>query len=552
MPTIISGKWIDILQRKITGGFFTLSEGKIQSFTAADKYEDRFILPGFTDAHIHIESSMLVPYEFARVALQHGTVATISDPHEIANVCGTRGVLYMLENARDAKLKFHFGAPSCVPATNFESAGAVLGPEDVLALLQRDDIYYLSEMMNYPGVLFNDPDVLQKIAYAQQCNKPVDGHAPGLRGEDAARYIAAGISTDHECFTLEEALDKIQHGMKILIREGSAARNFNALHPLLKSHPEMCMFCCDDKHPDELLAGHINVHVARAVALGYDLYDVLYAACIHPKYHYTMRQGILRTGDPADFIIIDNIADFKVLETWIDGACVYKDGICSLPAKTHPRINQFTASAITPGDLAVKAEGTMLRVIEAYDGQLITGEHHQPAKTENGNCVSDPANDILKIAVVNRYRKEPPALAFIKNFGLERGAIASSVAHDSHNIIVVGADDASMAKAVNLLMAHEGGLSLVDGEEEICIGLPVAGLMSDKDCKTIGHAYASIDEKAKLLGSSLRAPYMSLSFMALLVIPQLKLSDKGLFDGKAFQFTTNFVELRGGGFESRC
>lgn len=541
MEKTISGQWIDIENRCIKRGYFTISDGRIESFTEATVNENRFILPGFTDAHIHIESSMLVPYEFARVALGHGTIATISDPHEIANVNGVKGVHYMLENAHDAKLKFHFGAPSCVPATNFESAGAVLGPEEVLSLLQRDDIYYLSEMMNYPGVLFNDPDVMKKIAYAQQCRKPVDGHAPGLRGEEAARYIAAGISTDHECFTLEEALDKIQHGMKILIREGSAARNFNALHPLLKSHPEMCMFCCDDKHPDELLAGHINVHVARAVALGYDLYDVLYAACIHPKYHYNMRHGILRNGDPADFIIVENTADFKVLETWIDGACVYKDGHCNLSPKTHPLINQFTASSITPGDFTVKAEGELLRVIEVYDGQLITGEHHQPAKRENGNCVSDPANDILKIAVVNRYRQEQPAVAFIKNFGLERGAIASSVAHDSHNIIVVGADDTSMAKAVNLLMQHEGGLSLVDGEEEICIGLPVAGLMSDKDCNTIGHAYAAIDEKAKQLGSSLRAPYMSLSFMALLVIPQLKLSDKGLFDGKTFQFTSNFV-----------
>lgn len=541
MRITISGKWIDIEQRKIKGGFFTLEAGKVVGFTESEVYEDRFILPGFTDAHIHIESSMLVPYEFARVALKHGTVATISDPHEIANVCGLDGILYMLNNAKDARLKFHFGAPSCVPATNFESAGAVIGADDILQLLQRDDIYYLSEMMNYPGVLFKDPEVMQKIAHAHACGKPVDGHAPGLRGDDAARYIQAGITTDHECFTLDEALEKINHGMKILIREGSAARNFDALHPLLKMHPAMCMFCCDDKHPDELLHGHINQHVTRAIALGYDLFDVLFAACIHPKQHYNMRQGILRPGDPADFIIVDNTADFKVLETWIDGVSVYKEGKCSLPPKTHLRINQFTASSISPEDLAVKAEGTMLRVIEVYDGQLITGEAHVSAKKENGRIITDTENDLLKIAVINRYKESPPAIAFIKNFGLERGAIASSVAHDSHNIIVVGADDASMSKAVNLLMQHEGGLSLVDGEEEITIGLPVAGLMSDKDCETIGHAYADIDKKAKTLGSNLRAPYMSLSFMALLVIPELKLSDKGLFDGKTFRFTNVFV-----------
>lgn len=541
MRITISGKWIDIEQRKIKGGFFTLEAGKVVGFTESEVYEDRFILPGFTDAHIHIESSMLVPYEFARVALKHGTVATISDPHEIANVCGLDGILYMLNNAKDARLKFHFGAPSCVPATNFESTGAVIGADDILQLLQRDDIYYLSEMMNYPGVLFKDPEVMQKIAHAHACGKPVDGHAPGLRGEDAARYIQAGITTDHECFTLDEALEKINHGMKILIREGSAARNFDALHPLLKMHPAMCMFCCDDKHPDELLHGHINRHVTRAIALGYDLFDVLFAACIHPKQHYNMRQGILRPGDPADFIIVDNTADFKVLETWIDGVCVYKDGNCNLPPKTHLRINQFTASSIAPEDLAVKAEGTMLRVIEVYDGQLITGEAHVSAKKENGMIITDTENDLLKIAVINRYKESPPAIAFIKNFGLERGAIASSVAHDSHNIIVVGADDTSMSKAVNLLMQHEGGLSLVDGEEEITIGLPVAGLMSDKDCETIGLAYADIDKKAKTLGSTLRAPYMSLSFMALLVIPELKLSDKGLFDGKTFRFTNVFV-----------
>lgn len=541
MKYAISGKWIDISGKRIVKGRFHIEEGKISSFEETEDADDVFILPGFTDAHIHIESSMLVPYEFARVALTHGTVATVSDPHEIANVLGTSGVHYMLENARNAKLKFHFGAPSCVPATSFESAGAEMGPDAVEELLKRDDIYYLSEMMNYPGVLFEDPDVMKKIAFAKKYCKPVDGHAPGLRGDDAKKYIAAGISTDHECFTLEEALEKIQHGMKILIREGSAARNYDALHPLLKSHPSSCMFCCDDKHPDELLLGHINLHVARSLALGYDLFDVLYAACIHPVLHYKLRSGILRPGDPADFILINNTADFKVLRTYIDGECVAENGVSVLPPAAHTPVNNFHAWSLHPHDFNIPAESSFVRAIEVYDGQLITGEMQVAIENNNGNASPDPSRDLLKIAVVNRYAKSKPAVAFIRNFGLKRGAIASSVAHDSHNIIVVGADDDSIAKAANLLMEHTGGLSLVDGPEEMTIALPIAGLMSDRDCATIGKAYAAIDKKAKELGSTLRAPYMSLSFMALLVIPQLKLSDKGLFDGKDFRFVPLFL-----------
>lgn len=541
MEYAISGKWIDIIGRRIVKGRFHIQNGTIRSFEETETADDVYILPGFTDAHIHIESSMLVPYEFARVALTHGTVATVSDPHEIANVLGTSGVYYMLENAQHAKLKFHFGAPSCVPATSFESAGAEMGPDAVEELLKRDDIYYLSEMMNYPGVLFEDPDVMKKIALAKKYDKPVDGHAPGLRGDDAKKYIAAGISTDHECFTLEEALEKIQHGMKILIREGSAARNFDALHPLLKSHPASCMFCCDDKHPDELLLGHINLHVARSLALGYDLFDVLYAACIHPVLHYKLRSGILRPGDPADFILINNTADFKVLRTYIDGEVVAENGTCVLPPATHPTVNNFHSRILQPDEFSIPATSAFVRAIEVYDGQLITGEVQVAIENLQGFVHPDPSRDLLKIAVVNRYAKSQPAVAFIKNFGLKRGAIASSVAHDSHNIIVVGADDESICRAANLLMEHTGGLSLVDGPEEMTIALPIAGLMSDRDCATIGKAYAAIDKQAKALGSALRAPYMSLSFMALLVIPQLKLSDKGLFDGKDFRFVPLFL-----------
>ncbi|MBL7924287.1 MAG: adenine deaminase [Bacteroidia bacterium] len=542
LTTRLSGKWLDILQRRIRPGHFHIENGKIISFEDAAVEEDLFILPGFIDAHIHIESSMLVPYEFARIALVHGTVATVSDPHEIANVMGLDGVHYMLENARGAFLKFNFGAPSCVPATSFESAGARLGPKEVESLLQRDDILYLSEMMNYPGVLSGDEEVMEKIKMARRYGKPVDGHAPGLKGEDAKRYIGAGISTDHECFTLEEALGKIGHGMKILIREGSAARNFDALHPLLGTHPAQCMFCSDDKHPDELLIGHINQLVARSVALGYELFDILYAACIHPVLHYKLPVGLLQPGDPADFILTRNLSDFRIEKTYINGVCVAEHGKSILPPKAHALVNHFHTTLTRADDFRIPAPSEKIRLIEVYDGQLITGESVVQATSENGYLVPDTGRDILKIAVVNRYAKEKPACAFIKNFGLERGAIASSVAHDSHNIIVVGADDESICRAVNLLVAHTGGLSLVDGPEEMVIALPVAGLMSDQDCHTIGSAYADIDHKARQMGSRLRAPYMSLSFMALLVIPQLKLSDKGLFDGTSFRFTSLFPE----------
>ena len=540
----ISGQVIDVLNRKIMSGTLFIKDGRILRFEEGEAPSNIFIMPGFVDAHIHIESSMLTPYEFARVALKHGTVSTVSDPHEIANVNGMEGVYYMLENAKEAKLKFNFGAPSCVPATSFETSGAILDSKAVEELLMRDDIVYLSEMMNYPGVLFKDPEVIKKIAIAHRLGKPVDGHAPGLRGDDAANYIAAGISTDHECFTLEEALEKVNHGMKILIREGSAARNFEALHPLLKSHPSMCMFCCDDKHPDELLLNHINAHVKRAIDLGYELFDVLNVACVNAVKHYKLNVGLLQPNDPADFIVVNNLKDFHVNMTVINGEVVAENGVCFLAPKKHAIINNFKTSSKIINEFQLRADGENIRVIEALDGQLITRELHEKVKIQNGFAVADAERDLLKMVVVNRYNNSSPSFAFIKNFELKRGAIASSVAHDSHNIIAVGADDESIMRAVNLLIKHTGGLSLVDADLEMSIALPIAGLMSDQDCETIGHAYEKIDKQTKLMGSKLRAPYMTLSFMALLVIPQLKLSDKGLFDGETFKFTGLFVSSK--------
>ena len=533
-----SGNIIDIFNRRIFPGTVHFSKGIITEITEDNAVYDQYLLPGFTDAHIHIESSMLVPYEFAKVALLHGTVATVSDPHEIANVCGLKGVEYMIENAKDAKLKFNFGAPSCVPATTFETAGAVLNAEDVAQLLARPDIRYLSEMMNYPGVLFGDIEVMKKIESAHRLNKVIDGHAPGLRGDDARKYIAAGISTDHECFTLEEALDKVNGGMKILIREGSAARNFEALHTLITSHTAMTMLCSDDKHPDELLHGHLNQLVVRALNKGHNLFDVLQCACVNPVLHYSLSVGLLRVGDPADFIVINNPEVFLVSQTWINGECVANDGQTTLTNRSHAPINNFNAWDVSVQDLEVKKNSESVKVIEALDGQLITNCIQAKPLEKDGLWVSNPENDILKIAVVNRYSKQKPVVGFIKNFGLKLGAIASTVAHDSHNIIVTGVSDADIVDAVNLLMQSGGGLSAVSGTDKKVIALPVAGLMSDKSCEEIGRDYASIDSMAKQMGSALRAPFMTLSFMALLVIPHFKIGDKGLFNAVKFELTS--------------
>lgn len=537
----VAGHLVDIPGRKTWPAVVTIEGNRIAAVRAATgEVPQQFILPGFIDAHVHVESSMLVPSEFARLAVCHGTVATISDPHEIANVLGVQGVEYMLDNAAQVPFKFCFGAPSCVPATVFETAGAAVDVKDVDALLQRDDIYYLSEMMNFPGVLHEDADVMAKIAAAKKYGKPVDGHAPGLRGEAAGKYAAAGISTDHECFTLEEALDKLQFGMHILIREGSAARNFEALSSLIQSHPQMAMFCSDDKHPDNLVEGHINVLVKRALAKGYDLYNILQAACINPVKHYNMPVGLLQEGDPADFIIVSDLSGFEILQTYINGQCVAENGLTHIPSVPIHPINQFNCEPLTPEDFRIACNYPVARVkvIEALEGQLITNALEAALTPQHGALISDTGTDTLKIAVVNRYHAAPVALGFIRHFGLKEGAIASTVAHDSHNIIAVGVDDESICEAVNLLVASQGGISVVGSAGNKVLPLPVAGLMSAEDGYTTAHAYSELDAAAKALGSQLAAPFMTLSFMALLVIPHLKLSDKGLFDGDTFSFTS--------------
>ncbi|HFA50899.1 MAG TPA: adenine deaminase [Bacteroidetes bacterium] len=543
---------IDLHRRRIFHGEISIENGIVQSIQETPGTSNDYIMPGFVDAHVHIESSMLVPSEFARMATVHGTVGTVSDPHEIANVMGVEGVRFMMENGGRVPFKFHFGAPSCVPATGFETAGAVMDSQVVEELLKDPKIYYLTEMMNYPGVLFNDGEVMKKIAAAHRIGKPIDGHAPGVTGDDAKKYFAAGITTDHECFTYEEGLEKARLGVKILIREGSAAKNFDALIPLLKEFPAQVMFCSDDKHPDDLALGHINQLAARALRSGCELFDVLCAACLHPVEHYGLPVGTLKVGDPADFIITDDLQQFTVKQTWINGQLVAENGrslISSIPCEP---INQFNISTKKASAFAIPVNRqpptvnhppSTVKVIRALDGQLVTESFTASPKIENGFAVSDMERDFLKFTVVNRYQEAPPALAFMQNFNLKNGAIASCVGHDSHNILAIGTDDSLLCRAVNLIIENKGGISAVGPNEEQVLPLPVAGIMTTEDGYGVAKKYAAIDAFVKeKLGSTLAAPFMTLSFMALLVIPELKLSDKGLFDGKAFKFVELFGE----------
>lgn len=540
---IIKGNLVDAIARVIRPVELQLLDGKIHAIKAttgqAIDSSLPFILPGFVDAHVHIESSMLIPSEFAKLAVVHGTVATVSDPHEIANVNGMEGVRFMIENGNSVPFKFYFGAPSCVPATNFETAGDTLNPEQVSTLLQMDAVKYLSEMMNFPGAIAGDADVMAKIHAAQHIGKPIDGHAPGLRGEGLRQYIERGISTDHECFTLEEALEKLSLGMKIIIREGSAAKNFAALAPLLRTHPDMVMLCSDDKHPDSLVTGHINSLCARAVAEGCDAFDVIRAACINPVLHYGLDVGLLKEGDPADFVLTDNLQDFTVLATYINGEKVAQNGLSLIDTSSIPvsPINRFNIGEIQQAELVFPVSGDGAHpVIGCKDGQLITDKLSLLPKKQDGQWVADLEQDVLKMVVVNRYKKAPIAAAFVHAFGLKKGAIASSVAHDSHNIVAVGVDDESLYRSINLVIKSRGGVSCVGAGEDRILPLPIAGLMSAGEGHTVAAAYTEIDLAAKSLGSTLSAPFMSLSFMALLVIPHVKLSDKGLFDGDQFRF----------------
>jgi adenine deaminase len=540
MNYFVEGTIVDVVGMKMIKGVMEVRNGKIHSIHPKENVKDQIIIPGLIDAHVHIESSMLVPSEFAKIAVIHGTVATVSDPHEIANVLGMGGIEFMIRNGQQVPLKFYFGAPSCVPATPFESSGAVITAGEIDSLLQREEIRYLSEMMNFPGVIQKDPDVMAKMEAARRNGKPVDGHAPGLDGDRLRQYANAGISTDHECFTLEEGRQKIRLGMKVQIREGSAAKNFDTLFPLIHESPEMVMLCSDDKHPDDLVEGHMNSVVKRAIQKGVDPLKILRICSFNPVQHYNLDVGLLQPGDPADFVIIDNLEQFNILSTYINGAEVARNGKCLFETIPGEAPNAFEAEPIKPSDLTIIPEGEKIRVIGAFDGQLITKSLTAEARITNNHVSNDIERDILKLVVLNRYRPSKPAVAFVNGFSLKRGAIASTVAHDSHNIIAVGTTDEAIAQAINLLVESKGGISLTDGDKNLHLPLPVGGIMTNRDGYETAQLYRKLNEAAKGLGSTLHAPFMTLSFMALLVIPELKLSDKGLFDGNRFEFVSCF------------
>lgn len=545
------GNIVDVVSRDIYPGSLEIRDGRIGKIhrLGDTPFLGRYIIPGFIDAHVHIESSMLVPSEFARIAVRHGTIATVSDPHEIANVLGVDGVYYLIENGKQVPFKFYFGAPCCVPATSFETSGAVIGLPEMEELLSNSEILFLSEVMNYPGVIHGDQDMWAKIHLARACGKPIDGHAPLVSGKDLETYIEAGITTDHESASLGEALEKIKLGMKILIREGSAAKNFEELASLIDQYPDMVMFCSDDKHPDDLVKSHLNELVRRAVGRGLDLMNVLRAASLTPVRHYGLDIGLLQQGDWADFVIVNNLEEFKVIATFIEGDVVARHGetlIESVPFgnPTHFSVTNFSVTEhITPEDLTVPAGCPFVQVIKALNGQIVTDRMTAATKEVDGYAVPDVEHDIIKIAVVNRYTKAPPAIGFITGFGLAEGAIASSVAHDSHNLVAVGTSDKALADALNLIIDNRGGLAAVDGSgHQMVIPLPVAGIMSHEDGFTVAKNYSALDAMSKQMGATLQAPYMTLSFMSLLVIPHLKIGDKGLFDGDAFSFTDLFIE----------
>ncbi len=538
-----TGQIIDLVQRRIFPGKVIVQSGVITAISAcaADEADAGFLLPGFVDSHIHIESSLLTPTEFARLAVSHGTVAAVCDPHEIANVLGTAGVLYMIEQGQRTPFHFFFGAPSCVPATTFETSGATLSAKEVAALLSDPRVTHLSEVMNVPGVLHGDPDLLGKLQAARQRQLPIDGHAPGLYGEALREYVRHGISTDHECTTLEEAHAKLLLGQKIQLREGSAAKNFSALMPLLREFPSGCMLCSDDLHPDDLVVGHINRQVKAALDAGLDLFSVLQAACRNPVLHYRLPVGQLQVGDRADFVRISDLASLQVEETWLAGEPVFRRGELLLPHLPVPLPNHFVASPLTADSLRVPAREGKLRVISVKDRQLLTEELFVSPRTAEGEVLSDVSRDVLKLVVKSRYDARPPQVAFVHGFGLRKGALATSVAHDSHNVIAVGADDDSLLRAVNTVLENKGGLCVVGTQEQSFLPLPIAGLMSDQEGKEVAAKYSELHRIAAESGCTLLAPLMTLSFLSLLVIPALKLSDRGLFDGNAFRFVDLFA-----------
>ncbi|MGV8828446.1 MAG: adenine deaminase [Breznakibacter sp.] len=538
---ILEGNIVDIHNRDIYFGRLEIMDSTIISIQRLDAIVPQapYIAPGLVDSHVHIESSMLVPSVFSELVIPCGTVGVVCDPHEIANVMGVEGVEFMMNDARQSPLNFYFGVPSCVPATSFENNGGIIDAKAVESLFQKG-AYFLAEMMNFPGVLNHDQDVWRKIEIAKHYNRPIDGHAPGLIGEALVQYIGAGITTDHECSTIEEAVQRINMGMFVQIREGSAARNFNQLHSLLNSHPSKVMLCTDDSHPDDIVEkGHIDKIVRMALGCGISIYDIYQAALINPVLHYHLEVGMLRVGDRADFIIVDNLADFNIQSTYINGAALFEYGKINFSANPSSCINKFTEPYVGIDQLQVFTQlaNPIVKVIDLKDGELLTGEFLWEPTPFEGIINSSVEMDVAKIVVVNRYQKSKPAVGFVRGFGLKGGAFGATIAHDSHNVVVVGVDDTDIFRVIGQLFEHKGGIAAYcDGLVEV-LPLPVAGLMSNEKGSVVASKYAGLNRfVSKCCQTQLQAPFMTLSFLSLLVIPSLKIGDQGLFDVNRFCF----------------
>lgn len=543
MLDYIEGNIVDIHTDTIYPAKITVNNGIIIDITKNNGHYNEFIIPGLVDSHVHIESSLLIPSRFAEIAVTHGTIAVVSDPHEIANVCGLEGIKFMIDNGKTTPFIFSFGAPSSVPSTIFESNGAIIGPSEINTLFKKFKLNYLSEVMNYPGVINGDIEIIRKLNIARKFRKKIDGHAPEVKGISLKQYAKYGIETDHECSNIDEAIEKINLGIKILIREGSAANNFEELSPLIDLYPSKVMLCTDDFHADLLLRFHINELIKRGLKKGLNLFNLLRAASLNPKDHYNLPIGLLRVNESADFAIIDNLTDFNIIQTWIKGIAVFSNSKVHFKSKRVKIINNFKVEPITYDQLAILPKGNKIQVINLIEGELITLKSIENAKIVNNEVISDIANDILKLVVINRYkRKAIPVICFVKNFGLKSGAIASSISHDSHNIIAVGTNDEDLLSSINKLISNKGGLIATSGNSSVLLTLEIAGLMSQKSISIVSTKLNKLNNLVKSFGCKLKSPFMTLSFLSLIVIPHLKLSDKGLFDVDSFSFTDLFVD----------
>ena len=558
---------LDVVTDSIYPARIAIEDGIFKQVTPVTINEETSVdvpgimLPGFIDSHIHIESSMITPAQFAKIAVRHGTTSVVCDPHEIANVLGIDGIEAMIENAKKVPFNFYFAAPSCVPATPFETSGATLDSSAIEYLLKKDEVVALAEMMNFPGVISGDEEVLRKLELARKYEKPIDGHAPLLSGKDLDKYLEQGISTDHECTNVVEAIEKKIKGMRIMVRDGSSAKNMEGLFNMDEGKkmvenserfsliyrdvfekklfsPVFDFIVSDDKHPDELVKGHLNLSIKKAISLGIDPFKAISMVTINPAYHYALDAGIIVEGARADFIVVDSLHDLNVLKTYVGGECVFDGKNVLFDAPEMKSHNSINASKKTAADFDMHYGGDEceVNVIECFDGNLLTRKATASLSVEDGIVQSDTSQDVLKIAVVERYGGNTVANAFIKGFGLKKGAMASSVAHDSHNIIVVGCDSEAMARAVNRVIDDGGGISVVCDDFTDSLPLPIAGLMSNEDAFDVAGKWGELYEKTVDWGCTLKFPFMTMAFMALLVLPSIKISDKGLFDGDSFEF----------------